>query len=160
MSDDYTDDPNIKKFIDNTQEALDRIAEREKAEPEDLFDEGNLVKMPESDPAIDLLVVVKQRDQAHAQIKDLERALQQKQYELDLNGGLARLNVAGDILMGYASAGNLPTLAGETRMAAAMRYADELCSDFEQRMEKRANEFMKMVAMSPSEEQNTPQREN
>lgn len=128
-----------------------------------LFDEGNLVSFPEaseSDPAIDLLVVVKQRDQAHAQIRDLERALQQKQYELDLNGGLARLNVAGDILTGYASAGNLPTLAGETRMQAAMRYADELCSDFEQRMENRANEFMKMVAMSPSEEQNNPHREN
>jgi hypothetical protein len=129
-------------------------------EPEELFDEGNIVKMPESDPAIDIAVLLSQREQAQAQVRDMERHVQQKQYELDLNGGLARLNVAGDILMGYASAGNLPTLAGETRLQAAMRYADDLVSDFEERMEKRAAEFMKTVAMSPSDEINPVGREN
>lgn len=133
------------------------------SEPEDLFEEGNLVSYPEaaeSDPAIDMIVLVSQRDQAQKMVRDLERQIQQKQYELDLNGGLARLNIAGDILTGYAAAGNLPTLAGESRLQAAMRYADEIVTDFELKMEKRAAEFMKMVAMSPSEEINPAGREN
>ena len=129
-------------------------------ENDPLFDGGNLVKFPESDPVIDLAVVVSQRDQARAMIRDLERAMQQKQYELDLNGGLARLNITGQILMGYAAAGNLPTLKGESRLEAAMRYADEICTDFEERMTTRANEFMKTVAMSPSDEINPAGREN
>jgi hypothetical protein len=132
-------------------------------EADALFDHGNIVSFPEateSDPALDLLVLVKQRDQLHAQVKDMERALQQKNYELDLNGGLARLNVAGDILTGYAAAGNLPTLKGETRLQAAMRYADELCTDFEERMEKRAADFMAMAPMSPSDEIHNPMTEN
>jgi hypothetical protein len=145
-------------------------------EADALFDEGNIIKMPEqptndelmepylkpetSDPVIDCAVLLSQRDQAHAQVRDLERQLQQKDYELDLNGGMARLNVAGDILTGYAAAGHLPTLKGETRMQAALRYADELCSDFEERMTARANEFMKHAPMSPSDEINPAGREN
>lgn len=133
------------------------------SEPEDLFEEGNLVSYPEaaeSDPAIDMIVLVSQRDQAQKMVRDLERQVQKKQYELDINGGLARLNIAGDILTGYAAAGNLPTLAGESRLQAAMRYADEIVTDFELKMEKRAAEFMKMVAMSPSDEINPAGREN
>ena len=132
-------------------------------EPEDLFEEGNLVSYPEaaeSDPAIDMIVLVSQRDQAQKMVRDLERQVQKKQYELDINGGLARLNIAGDILTGYAAAGNLPTLAGESRLQAAMRYADEIVTDFELKMEKRAAEFMKMVAMSPSDEINHAGLEN
>ena len=132
-------------------------------EADALFDEGNLVSFPEpaeSDPVIDLMYLSKQNQQSQQMVRDLERQLQQKQYELDLNGGLARLNIAGDILTGYAAAGNLPTLKGETRLQAAMRYADELCTDFEERMEARANEFMLHVAMSPSDEINPAGREN
>jgi hypothetical protein len=82
-------------------------------EADALFDEGNLVSFPEpaeSDPVIDLMYLSKQNQQSQQMVRDLERQLQQKQYELDLNGGLARLNIAGDILTGYAAAGNLPAL--------------------------------------------------
>ena len=140
----------------------DKIIDEPEADA--LFDEGNIIKMPEqipeSDPVIDCAVLLSQREQLKAQVKDMERQLQQKCYELDLNGGMARLNVAGDILTGYAAAGHLPTLKGETRMQAALRYADELCSDFEGRMTARANEFMKHAPMSPSDEINPGTREN
>ena len=129
-------------------------------ENEPLFDEGNLVKMPEGDPAIDIAVLVEQRGRLEARVEDLERQMQQKEYELDLNGGLARHNVAVGILTGYAAAGHMPALAGETRLQAAMRYADELCTDFENRMEKRAAQFMKIDAMSRANEHGNPQRKN
>lgn len=149
-----------EKPIRDTNDPMDQRAAIPSGDADALFDEGNLVKFPESDPVIDMAAVVAQRDQAQAQVRDMERQLQQKQYELDLNGGLARLNIAGQILSGYAAAGNLPTLAGESRTDAALRHADTIVTDFEERMEKRAAEFMKMLAMSPADEHHTPQREN
>jgi hypothetical protein len=45
-------------------------------------------------------------------------------------------------------------------MAAAMRYADDLCTDIEEKMTKRANDFMKFAPMSPSDETSNPMTEN
>lgn len=130
--------------------------------------------IPESDPVIDCAVLLSQREQLKQQVRDMERQLQQKQYELDINGGLARLNVAAQILGGlYANSGALDmeyddygnhrainVLDDLTAIEIAERVSEDLVSRFENRMEKRAAEFMKTVAMSPSDEINPAGREN
>jgi hypothetical protein len=95
---------------------------------------------------------------AQQRVDDLERQLEAKQYELALTGAMARLNVAGQILGGYAAAGHLPANAGESRNDAAMRWADVTVGDYERLMEQRASQWMAMRALSPND--NTPTTEN
>ncbi|MBM3495020.1 MAG: hypothetical protein FJX72_11980 [Armatimonadetes bacterium] len=128
---------------------------------DDLFEEGNIVNMPEGDPVIDAIAAADHIKALQGRIRDLERQLQQKEYELDISGALARLNVASHIAGGYAAAGHLPALAGETRMTAAMRWADEIVTAFEEKMENRAAEWAAAaLQQKQADDANTPMREN
>ena len=121
----------------------------------------NETTMPESDPIVDAVAAAAHIASLQGTIRDLERQLQQKQYELDISGGLARLNVAAHILGGYAAAGNLPALAKEPREDAARRYADILVTAFEEQMEKRAAEWASMMTQQKQAEATNPaEREN
>lgn len=92
---------------------------------------------------------------AHGRIDDLEREVQQKEFQLDLNGAMARLNVAGQILGGmYAGHYAQPesvVIDADGCCAEAMEIADTLVGAYEQKMEARSAQFMQDRAMRPSD---------
>lgn len=126
---------------------------------DDLFDEGNIIKMPE--PQRDLQTEL---DIATQRCDHLERKLAEKEYELDLTGAMARLNVAGQVLGGiYAGHYAQPEsvlIDVESCCIEAMEVADTLVSAYEQKMEERAASFMATRALGPNDPLANPTTEN
>lgn len=108
----------------------------------EIFDHGNIMSMPET----------AQETALKMQVKELERTIATKDYQIDLTGAMARLNIAGQIAGSIAAVYYDPNNNNMVEYCHSL--ADDIVSHYEKLMEERARSFMAVRPMSPSDEKN------
>lgn len=116
--------------------------------------------IPDSDRTADIVALMANVQALQGTVRDLERQLVQKQYELDISGGLARLNVASHILGGMFARPASADYKVEATCRKAAEFADFLVTSFEEQMEARAAEWAKQATAQHAEATNPAEREN